>query len=154
MLKTGEKDAASLLTATAYELSKTCIRIYMHQSEDLIRQKLSKELIILFLQDDCYRYYYIPSYDFTIGAKDGEPLDLIKDALPVLSYVKGFEQDYDKKTKKYRYSPDTVSLASSYLCKRIQNLLNKAEKKGANFNNWKTVECMVLESLNRRPIKI
>lgn len=152
MLKIGEKSAGALLAESKPESPVVCMKVYIHQSQEIMQQKLSDELVILFLEDDCHRYYYIPSYDFAIIAADGEYLGLKKIALPVLSHIKGFKQGYDNKTKKNCYSPDTTEQVIMCLNQRIQTLLDQAKKKKANFENWKTIECQLLESLKRNPI--
>jgi len=152
MLKIGEKSAGALLAESKPESPEACMKVRIHQSQEIMRRKLLDELVILFLEDDCYRYYYIPSYDFTIIATDGEVLDLKKIALPVLSHIKGFKQGYDNKTKKHCYSPDTTEQVIMCLNQRIQTLLDQAKKKKADFENWKTIECQLLESLKRDPI--
>ena len=152
MLKIGEKSAANLLTAATIDLSASCVKICQHQSNELMYQRLSRELCILFLEDDCCRYYYVPSYDFVIKAEKGETLDLHKIALSVLPYFYAFDQKYDNKTKKYLYSTDTVERTTLCLAQRIQKVLDQAEKGGVGFESWKFIEPQLLNSLKHRPI--
>ena len=154
MVLIGEHDYGILLTATAYELSRKDIGIYRHQNEELMQQKLSKELCILFLQDTDFRYYYIPSYDFTVAAKPGEPLDLIKGAMPVLSYFKVFDRkDKKDESKVFHYSSGTVSRASQCLKWRIRSILHRLSEKGGDPENWALIGCILLEDLKRHPLK-
>ena len=125
----------------------------MYEFEELMREKLSNEFVILFLEDDTYRCYYIPSYDFVVKAKEGEVLDLQRYALPVSCYLKGFAQEFDAKSKTYRYAPNTVIQATTCLCDRIKGIIKRAKKKGLETEDWKIIECRLLDSLKRHPIK-
>ena len=138
MVKIGEKHTGELL----------------FQPREIVVKELSDDLCILFLEDDNRRYYYVPSYDWGIAAKKGEPLDLKEKALSVLPYFQAFIQEYNEKTKEFYYPSDAVGRATWCLNQRIQKILDQAEKEDVYFEDWKTVECRILESLKRQPIMV